>query len=367
METKSKRNSAIELLRIFGMVSIIMFHYSSHYGTEIWSVDAYSLNVLLLQLMRFGGHTANNIFLLITGYYMICSKVNYKKIVILLAELFFYSWLVATVLFTFQVIPFSIKAAVKAAFPIWFGYNWYVCCYIIFCCFVPFLNQYLNSIDKKTYLRLLLIALFIWSFGYTFGATTYMEGHKSVDHFIIIYMLGGYIRLHGIEVSRIKSWWKIFCTLLVLQVSSIVFLSLGGYFLKSDFMVKNAVHFVNPANILDVMTATALFLAVIHTQPISNKSINAAGESVVGIFLIHYNPLLRQVIWDMIFPNVEYINSPFLILHMLIKVTAVFFLCLFIDQMRILFVEKPFVKWLDRKWEPFQRRIKIIMSKYSLL
>lgn len=367
METEAKRNSAIELLRILCMASVVMNHYSTQTDWGTWSANSYSFNILLLQLVRIGGQTSNNIFLLITGYYMIRSKVNFKQIVILLAEMFFYSWLVAAIVFGFQIIPFSAKAAMKAAFPIWFGYNWYVCCYIIFCCFVPFLNQYLNYIDKKTYLRLLLIALFIWSFAYTFKATTYLGTEFSIDHFIIIYMLGGYIRLYGIETKRIKNWWNIFYISLILLVSSIVFLSLGGYLLRSDYMINHATYFRKGTNVLDVMVAAALFLAVIHARPFSSKSINAAAQSVVGIFLLHNNPLLKRVIWGMIFPNAEYMNSPFLILHMLIKVTAVFFLCLFIDQMRILFVEKPFVKWLDRKWEPFQQRIKIIMSKHSLL
>lgn len=354
MGIKTKRNSAIELLRIICMVFIIMRHYSTQVDWGMWTADNYSLNVLFLQLITLGGSTANNVFMLITGYYMISlGGVNYKKIIVLLAELFFYSWLIAVILFGFHIIPFNLKDAIKAAFPIWFGYNWYVCCYIIFCCFVPFLNDYLNSINQKTYFHLMLILLFIWSFAYTFRATTYMGTDFSIDHFVVIYMLGGYIRLHDIRMKYIKNWWKVFGILSTLLFLSVIIFSLGGCILKSNYLIVHAMYFTQATNILDVMVATALFLAVINIQPFFNHKINSIAGSVVGIFLLHHNPLLQLVIWNMISPNAEYFTSPYLALHMLIKVTAVFLICLSIDQLRRRFIEKPFAGWLDKKWEYF--------------
>lgn len=336
------------MLRIVSMVFIIMRHYTTQVNWGGWTVDGYCFNTLLLQLITIGGSTANNIFLLISGYHMIRSGPRLKNILLLIAELFFYSWVIAAILFGFRIIPFSIKEAIYAAFPLWFGYNWYVCCYVVFCCFVPFLNGYLRSISQGTYRRLLAVSLFLWSFCYTFKATTYLGADFSVDHFIVMYMLGGYIRLYGLKCRYIKNWNLAGAVLAALLALSVVTLSVGGRLLHSDTLIARATHFTEATSILDVAAATAIFLAVIQARPFYSKRINTLAASVVGIFLLHHNPLLKQVIWQMIFPNVNYLHSPWLPLHMLIKVTAVFTVCLSIDLLRRRFLEPPFSRWLDR-------------------
>ena len=232
--------------------------------------------------------------------------------------------------------------------PIWTGYNWYVCCYIIFCCFVPFLNEYLNGISRQTYRRLLAAALFLWSFCYTFQGVNYLGTDFSVDHFAVMYALGGYIRLHGSERGPVRSWWRAFALLAGLLALSVVVLSVGGYLLGADVLIRNATYFSAATSILDVAVAASLFLAVIHARPFYNRRINTAAGSVVGIFMLHYSPLSTPVIWSMIWPNVSYFRSPWLPLHMLVKVTAVFTVCLTIDLLRRRFLEPPFSRWLDR-------------------
>lgn len=341
------------------MVFIVMRHYSTQVDWGGWTAANYGLNVLFLQLITLGGSTANNIFLLITGYHMIKSGVRAKNILLLLAEMFFYSWIIAAVLGGFHVVSLSIKDVIKAAFPIWFGYNWYVCCYIIFCCFVPFLNEYLHSINRQTYLRLLIVTLFLESFAYTFKAKTYLGNGFSVDHFIAVYLLGGYIRLYGLECRYIKSWWRVFAALAGLLVLSAVTLSVGGYLLKIDLFIQRAGYFAESGSILDVAVATALFLAVIHAKPFYSRCVNTLAGSVVGIFCLHQNPLLKQVFWKIIFPNVNYFHSPWLPLHMLVKVTAVFTVCLAIDLLRRRFLEPIFSRWLDKFLEvPILERLR---------
>ena len=347
MEGKTQRNSAIELLRIISMVFIVMYHYALWGNASVWTASQYSFNTLFLQMFSIGGGTSNNVFLLISGYYMIKSGVRVKNILRLLAEQFFYAWTIAAILYGFHIVPFSIEGAIRAAVPIWFGYNWYVCCYIIFCCFVPFLNEYLHSISRQTYLRLLMVSLFLESFAYTFLATTYLSSDHSIDHFIVMYMIGGYIRLYGIECKHIKNWWHVFAVLAGLLELSVVILSIGGYLLKNDYIVLHATHLSGNSIILDVAVSVSLFQAVIHSKPFYNKHINTIAGSMVGIFLLHPS-LLQQVIWGKIWPNSNYFHSPWLPLHMLVKVTAVFTVCLAIDLLRRRFLEPPFSRWLDR-------------------
>ena len=139
-----------------------------------------------------------------------------------------------------------------------------------------------------------------------------------------------------------------FAVLAGLLALSVVTLSVGGYLLGADVLVQNATHFSSGTSILDVAVAASLFLAVIHAKPFYSKHVNTLAGSAAGIFLLHFNPLSKQVIWNMISPNINYFHSPYLPLHMLLKVTCVFTACLVIDLLRRRFLEPPLSRLLDR-------------------
>ena len=347
----NNRNSAIELLRIISIIFVILRHYytQADWGGYKISLDNWTWRTLFLQLITIGGSTANNIFLLISGYYMIGTTVNWKRILKLTLELFFYSWIIAFILFSLGIVPFSVKELIKALIPIWFGYNWYICCYIIFCCFLPFINLMLEHLNRELYRKFLMVSLFIWSFAYTFRATNYLGSDFSVDHFLFIYALGGYIRRYNIKINRN---WNTYCILLtIVMISSVIILSLGGAKLNINEAIIRATYFSHATNIIDVLWATTIFCAVINYKPYYNKIINFISKSVLGIFLIHHNPLLKNVIWNSIVPNKNFINSSWLPMHCVIKVIIVFLCCLLIDQIRLLSIDKILCRLLDLYWE----------------
>ena len=349
-KVSAQRNSNIELLRIICIFFIILRHYSTQVTWGDITSDPWSWQRLFLQLITIGGSTSNNIFLLISGYFMIGKRVNFKRIVALIAEMFFYSWSIMLILFCTGIIPFSLKEMIKAIFPIWFGYNWYVCCYVIMCCFLPFINPFLDALSKDKYKKLLMVSILIWSVAYTFRATTYMGTDFSLDHFIIIYALGGYIRKYGLSLKEL-SWKTVFIVSGMLLVLSVVSMSCIGGFKNINILVRNATYFSSATNILDVIVATSLFLWGINAHPFYNKGVNALAKSVIGVFLIHHNPLMKQVIWEIVFPNVDYYQSSFLPIHCLVKVVSTFILCFMIDQIRFKTVDKMFTAFLDKNWE----------------
>lgn len=282
----AQRNSNIELLRIICIFFIVLRHYSTQVTWGDINIDPWSWQRLFLQLITIGGSTSNNVFLLISGYFMIGKKVNFKRIVALIAEMFFYSWIIMLFLFSTGILPFSFKEMIKAAFPIWFGYNWYVCCYVIMCCFLPFINPFLDSLSKEKYQKLLMVSLLLWSVAYTFLATTYLGTDFSVDHFVIIYALGGYIKKFGLKIKAIL-WKNCFIISALLLILSVVSMSCLGAMLNIKPFVLHAEHFSNSTTILDVIVATSLFMWVITAQPFYNKVINILAKSVIGGF---FNP-----------------------------------------------------------------------------
>ena len=99
-ETKRQRNSVIELLRILCILMVIAGHYYAHgiaYPMAPFGPETYSLRILAMQLISFGADIANDLFVIITGYYMINSTMKGKRIGKLFAEMLFYAWVIVLV------------------------------------------------------------------------------------------------------------------------------------------------------------------------------------------------------------------------------------------------------------------------------
>ena len=84
---KKVRNSNFELLRIIAMIMIIIHHYTVHGGWIPFTYENFTFNMVLTQLMRYGGKIGCHLFMMITGYFMIKGKTNFKKIFKLVLEM----------------------------------------------------------------------------------------------------------------------------------------------------------------------------------------------------------------------------------------------------------------------------------------
>ncbi len=83
------RQSNIELLRIIAMLIIIAHHFAVHSGFE-FSNDAVTVNRLWIQFIQIGGKTGVNVFVLISGYFLITSKtLKTSKAIKLWLQIFF--------------------------------------------------------------------------------------------------------------------------------------------------------------------------------------------------------------------------------------------------------------------------------------
>jgi len=84
---KKQRNSSIELLRVILMLVIVMCHCSA----SIMSVQVNNnLNKWFLQLTNLSNLMVD-IFVLISGYYICKLKFSFKKVLIILLQVVFYS------------------------------------------------------------------------------------------------------------------------------------------------------------------------------------------------------------------------------------------------------------------------------------
>lgn len=377
IQDKPARNSAIELLRIVAMLIIIAFHGHMHSWLdkldlqqvpEVVTNNMYNVNILFSYFVGWGGDLGNTIFILITGYFMINRKVNYPKLILLLVTMLFYSWIIFIMVYVFMpqiYVTFTSKEILKGIAPILFGENWFVSCYIIFFCFVPYLNGFLKSLDKNKYLLLLLMVFVFFVLLPIVKIKTYFNSAEIIS-FAFVYAIGGYIRLYfkdKINNEYHNKYRNICLLILLLTLISISTLEIIGIVTNKVVFIKQSQYFVK---LFSIPLAVAMFLSCATMKPFFNRYVNIVAGTVLGVYLIHENIFLRRIIWDYILPNVDYIMSNWYVLFYIVKIVSIFIVGSVIDLLRKRYIEPLMVSIIDKKFGVVSEYIKIKVNKFNI-
>ncbi len=358
------RNSSFELLRIIAMILIVTYHYSLHGGFDKITHSNLCLNTFFLQILLFGGKLGCHLFMLITGYFMIKGKMNYKKIFKLFLELEFYS-IILFLVFRFGLgEKYSKQDWLRNLMPLIYG-NWFVVNYIMLYCFIPFINKFLLSIDKNAFKKLMIITIAVYSIvpSIFYYIDKYQWSFSNFDYMIVIYLLGAYIRLYGIPKFENKKYCiKVIVFSYVVLLGLTIIFDIIAVSLKKDLYVNMATKAQVQTSILLILIAISLFYFFKKTS-FNSKIINFIAPSMLGVYLIHDNGIFKSWYWKEFFPNNNYLYSNYLFVHFLIKVIGIFIVSLIIDLIRRLLIEKPCSKIIDKGYEKIKGVIHRVYNK----
>ncbi len=334
------RNSNLELYRIIVMLLIVAHHYVVNSG--LWSImgqDPHSSKSIFLYLFGMWGKAGINCFVLITGYFMCQSSITVKKFLKLLLEVEFYKIVIYLTFILTGYEAFSMKGFAKALLPITQIADNFVGCFLVFYLCIPFLNVLIKNINCKTHQYLLLLSLGV----YTLFATFFGVKMNYVSWFCVLYFVASYIRLYGLFPSVNNRQWGLL-SLGAVAVSMLSVLAL--LWLSSD----NPYRFVSDSNaLLAVITSVCLFMYFKDVNIKQNNVINLVAGSTFGVLLIHANSdTMRRWLWVDVLHNISWYDSSHIYIHAIVAVLAIFFICVALDRVRILFIEKPLFKIIDR-------------------
>lgn len=362
MEQRKTRDSNFELLRIISIFIVIISHYNVH-GFNNIDIKNISFNLYLIKIFPVGC-VANHIFILLTGYFTIKSHINYKKIIGLIIEMTFYSLILYLFTIITNINSFNIINFIKSLFPIFFG-QWFIIYYILLCIITPFVNKFVSSISKTEYKKLIIVLILMLILIPSF--TNNKWEFTKHDYFLLDYFLGGYIRLYGLNrfEKKSKKYLFLFCAMWILSV--IVFIKIGELtnFTK---LINNASYLIRKNYSFVVFgLAFSLFLLFKAIKIKENKFINYISSSVLGIYLIHDNPFIRNWLWNEFWPNSNYFFSNFLVIHAIVKILIIFIICLIIDKTRILFFKRIEYKFSEKIYTLILKIKKSISNRFIIL
>lgn len=317
---KVKRYSNIELLRIILMIMIISLHYMNG-GMGGALKESTGVNYYMVRFVESLFIMAVNGFIIITGYCSINKQmININKIVKLFLELIIYNVIIQIILVLIGQIQFTIKDFIKNFIPIWHNSYWFFKIYIVLYLLIPFINCGLNSMDKYRYRKLIIILIFTFSIWDSFVPVKIIGGNGySITNFILLYCIGGYLRLHYQNKKEAKVWF--FRNLIF---GSLTFICLFVPIIKEGSW--------NYYFIFNILSAVCLFNAF-DKITIESNFVNLIASSVFGVFILHLSPYLLNLQYKIARTDLFW-NSKFILIHMVMTSIAIFLLFTIIDILR---------------------------------
>ena len=192
-EHLNKRNYGIDLLRIFSMINIFNLHINLSSG--LLSLNPKSQKYKGIRRLETFSYFGVNCFGLISGI-VGYKKYKFSNLIYLWILVFFYSVLKSIILSIKKEI--SKKSFILSFFPILITRQWYFNAYFSMYLFLPFLNQGINNINRKTYKKIVIFLIGFFSFynlvGVLLNKSNYhfLNGGYTTLWIIILYVIGGY-------------------------------------------------------------------------------------------------------------------------------------------------------------------------------
>lgn len=321
-----ERSSNIELLRIVLMNIIIAHHYvvNSEIINIINNHNAHDAKDIFYMIFGSGGKMAINIFVLITGYYMCQSRITMKKFLKLFLEVEFYK---CAIFFAFIVSGYeeiTVRGVIDAINPFHNLVTGFVGCYLIFYLLIPFINKLIQGLNQREQAILLGIC---FSVATVYGTFLNRIQVNYITWFIIIYLLGAYVRLYP------GSWWNNGkrAGIMLLILAPVVLFSIP----ELNFILVEDVN-----RIFAVIVALLIFIFFKNIDIGYHKWINTMASTTFGVLLIHANSdTMRGWLWRDVLRNAECFESKHFVMYAIGGVAFVYCLCVLIDLCRIHFIE----------------------------
>lgn len=299
---KKERHTGFELLRIVSMTMIVLMHIIGHGGLKdavTPNMPLYHIYWLIYALSR----VSTNCFVMLSGYYMVTSKLKASRVLRIWLEVLFYSLLTYIVAVKVGCATISVTELIRAFTPITSETFWFATAYLLMYFCAPLLNRAIQGIKtKKEFQRILLVMLLMTSVLPTilyWSDAFLVQGGYSYLWFIVLYFIGAYIRLHVGDVNK-KTCVLIYVGLALTVPATRIVSDIIQAKIGATTFVDNMLDYKMPVTLI-MSVAFFLIFREIHIQKRwLRKVILAIAPLSFGVYLLHDSEYLRQYLWNLI-------------------------------------------------------------------
>ena len=308
------RESSIELLKIIAIFVIIVSHVVQALGTDYGS-NTYNdyvivlensstdITTLILNLLRYFGGIGNNIFFICTAWFMIDREPrSKKKILSLILDVWAISVIMLIFVFSLRKgdIDGKLYCIISSLFPVTFGNNWYISCYILFCLVHPYLNLIIRNSDRRSLFRIVAVMSALYIIANYFIHSLFFASRIII--WIAIYFLIAYLKRYTTFINSYKNNILMLLTGLLGNTSIILLTNYLG--LKFDMFSDKLLYWHQTSSPFLIMIAFSLF-NIFRRFSFKSALINRISSLSLYIYLFHGNALLitycRSAMWHEIY------------------------------------------------------------------
>lgn len=331
------RQINLEMLRIVTMFMIITLHFLAH-GGILNSIQLPGAKYYFYWSAAGICYVAVNCYVLITGYFQSRSQFRLKKLLLLFAEVWFYSIVIYAGLCLLDVRPFTVKDFLTALFPALNSEYWFVTIYIGLYVLSPFINWALDRLEQRQHMLLIVVLTLLFSVWPTFfflSVSLNFGGGFGIVWFFVLYCIGAYIRKYVKKDRNVWRWAGAFVILAgMIPLSKFVIAGISGKYLN-NFVPDSMFYSYNSILVLGASIALfGTFLRIEIKDKFFSDSICFFAGSVFGVYLIHDNPFVREYMWQTL--NMpQYVDRAYFLFIMAGIVLLIFLSGTIIDKVRI--------------------------------
>ena len=164
MKTKSKRLANIELLRILAMLMVVMLHYLGKGGllpSINLRMDMTGYAAWILETLSI---VAVNVYVLISGYFLVESEFKPGKILKLILQVLFYTFLVTILAFSFGWVgkeELGFYNMTVQVFPFQLEQYWFMTAYLVLYTLSPILAMGAKVLSQKNF-KIVIVVLVLF-------------------------------------------------------------------------------------------------------------------------------------------------------------------------------------------------------------
>lgn len=335
-----RRQANYELLRIVAMYMVVVLHYLVKGGAEISLVEDTGIVNLLVWLVKGLCIVTVNLYVLLSGYFLLESKWKFSRMAELWLQVMFYSVgvpLVCLALGIGDVPNWGLYDWINVVFPVQMEHYWFVTAYMVLYLFVPILSAGVKHITKKQHQLVIAGLLLYFSIPKTILPVLIPTDRYGYDFgwFLCLFMIAAYIRLYGISFfcSKRRAAIVYFVTIAVIWLGSLT----CGFLSRKGLPLAYMMDMFYCYNHILVLTASVAMFYVFKYLQIPRGKISgvicAVSPYVFGVYLLHENLAVRNL-WQYWLGIATVQGKMGLFLHMLIAVTLVFITGVLIDFAR---------------------------------
>lgn len=212
MNPQEKKNRMVnmELLRIISMMLVVVLHYLDK-GDLLPSLADHALPwaAYFPWLIEAFAIVAVNVYMLLTGYFLVSSSFRASRLIKTVLQIWFYSVVIGIIAGCFGLFPeegLCIHYVLSLLFPVSMNHYWFITAYVFMYLFMPFIAIGIKKLDKKQLqivISLLLIVFCVIKSVVPGRLDADMQGYDCI-WYMCLCVVGAYIRLYGFPLA--KTW-----------------------------------------------------------------------------------------------------------------------------------------------------------------